>query len=161
MSKDVEAPHRMGAALTYARRYALFALVGIAGEDDLDAPDTVAGPPPAEPRPSNGWKGKPDKSVLRRPPVLSREESAKLRDQMLTEIVSLKTDEDFLAWATDGPKTRKDWHSVAIGALLALVLVASKQGRRDLGGIKMTKGSQSDKWQQRGRKTSAGSTSPV
>src|SRR6266446_6497126 len=33
------APHRMGAALTYARRYALFTLVGIAGEDDLDAPD--------------------------------------------------------------------------------------------------------------------------
>lgn len=43
-AKDVEAPHRMGAALTYARRYALFALVGIAGEDDLDAPDTVAAP---------------------------------------------------------------------------------------------------------------------
>src|ERR1700750_410882 len=32
-------PRRMGAALTYARRYALFTLVGIAGEDDLDAPD--------------------------------------------------------------------------------------------------------------------------
>ena len=31
----------MGAALTYARRYALFTLVGIAGEDDLDAPDLV------------------------------------------------------------------------------------------------------------------------
>src|SRR3954468_23255382 len=30
---------QMGAALTYARRYALFTLVGIAGEDDLDAPD--------------------------------------------------------------------------------------------------------------------------
>ena len=29
----------MGAALTYARRYALFTLVGIAGEDDLDAPE--------------------------------------------------------------------------------------------------------------------------
>jgi hypothetical protein len=29
----------MGAALTYARRYCLFTLVGIAGEDDLDAPD--------------------------------------------------------------------------------------------------------------------------
>ncbi len=29
----------MGAALTYAGRYALFTLVGIAGEDDLDAPD--------------------------------------------------------------------------------------------------------------------------
>jgi ERF superfamily len=32
----------MGAALTYARRYALFTLVGIAGEDDLDAPDLNA-----------------------------------------------------------------------------------------------------------------------
>src|SRR5215470_9239978 len=36
---DTAAPHKMGAALTYARRYALFTLVGIAGEDDLDAPD--------------------------------------------------------------------------------------------------------------------------
>src|SRR6476619_4080678 len=48
-SRDVEAPHRMGAALTYARRYALFALVGITGEYDLDAPDAVAGPSGAEP----------------------------------------------------------------------------------------------------------------
>src|SRR5437667_4367200 len=38
-------PQRMGAALTYARRYALFTLVGIAGEDDLDAPDLI-GPRP-------------------------------------------------------------------------------------------------------------------
>jgi hypothetical protein len=41
---DVATPHRMGAALTYARRYALFTLVGIAGEDDLDAPDLSAPP---------------------------------------------------------------------------------------------------------------------
>src|SRR6202163_4959028 len=41
---DTAAPHRMGAALTYARRYALFAMVGIAGEDDLDAPDLGAAP---------------------------------------------------------------------------------------------------------------------
>src|SRR4051794_2314585 len=40
---ETAAPHRMGAALTYARRYALFTLVGIAGEDDLDAPDLNAG----------------------------------------------------------------------------------------------------------------------
>ena len=38
---ETAAPHRMGAALTYARRYALFTLVGIAGEDDLDAPDLL------------------------------------------------------------------------------------------------------------------------
>src|SRR5215471_842096 len=41
---EMATPRRMGAALTYARRYALFTLVGIAGEDDLDAPD-LAGQP--------------------------------------------------------------------------------------------------------------------
>jgi hypothetical protein len=45
---ETERPHRMGAALTYARRYALFTLVGIAGEDDLDAPDLLAPAPGAE-----------------------------------------------------------------------------------------------------------------
>ena len=38
-------PQRMGTALTYARRYALFTLVGIAGEDDLDAPDLCSAAP--------------------------------------------------------------------------------------------------------------------
>ena len=38
---ETSAPRRMGAALTYARRYALFTMVGIAGEDDLDAPPDV------------------------------------------------------------------------------------------------------------------------
>ena len=40
---ETATPRRMGAALTYARRYALFTLVGIAGEDDLDAPDLRMG----------------------------------------------------------------------------------------------------------------------
>src|SRR5262249_16171621 len=39
---DIASAQRMGAALTYARRYALFTLVGIAGEDNLDAPDLDA-----------------------------------------------------------------------------------------------------------------------
>src|SRR5580700_3132756 len=43
--------HRMGAALTYARRYALFTLVGIAGEDDLDAPDLIG---PTQPTSGHG-----------------------------------------------------------------------------------------------------------
>src|SRR3954470_12146796 len=42
-TSETAVPHRMGAALTYARRYALFTLVGIAGEDDLDAPDLNGG----------------------------------------------------------------------------------------------------------------------
>ena len=52
---DIASAQRVGAALTYARRYALFALVGIAGEDDLDAPDLSAEPNPAPelPRPPN------------------------------------------------------------------------------------------------------------
>jgi ERF superfamily len=44
---DIASAQRMGAALTYARRYSLFTLVGIAGEDDLDAPDLNAVPKPA------------------------------------------------------------------------------------------------------------------
>src|SRR6184192_2692281 len=39
---DIASAQRMGAALTSARRYALFTLVGMAGEDDLDAPDLDA-----------------------------------------------------------------------------------------------------------------------
>jgi hypothetical protein len=42
---EIANPHRMGAALTHARRYGLFTLVGIAGEDVLDAPD-LCGPGP-------------------------------------------------------------------------------------------------------------------
>src|SRR5919205_1924474 len=47
---DIASAQRVGAALTYARRYALFTLVGIAGEDDLDAPDIGDPAPTAEPR---------------------------------------------------------------------------------------------------------------
>src|SRR6266480_1869380 len=47
-------PQRMGAALTYARRYALFTLVGIAGEDALDAPDLCTAPPTTATRTGTG-----------------------------------------------------------------------------------------------------------
>src|SRR6476620_4371282 len=64
-ASETAAPHRMGAALTYARRYALFTLVGIAGEDYLDAPELALqgvdpgpqnGPPIKEGGP-NGFRG--------------------------------------------------------------------------------------------------------
>ena len=44
---DITNPKLMGAALTYARRYGLFTLVGLAGEDDLDAPPDLAGDQPS------------------------------------------------------------------------------------------------------------------
>ncbi|MGL3111420.1 ERF family protein [Bradyrhizobium sp. BR 1432] len=99
-SKDVEAPHRMGTALTYARRYALFALVGIAGEDDLDASDVVTGPPAAtEPQTAPAPKGKPSKGVLNRPSVLPPERSAELLDKLLGELALQEGSEGLLAWA--------------------------------------------------------------
>lgn len=104
---ETEAPHRMGAALSYARRYALFALVGIAGEDDLDAPDlmepSTGNHAPANPsqipqndrRPPSGSVHKP-----RQPkPVLAAEPSATLRDQLVAEIHDLKGDDDLALWA--------------------------------------------------------------
>lgn len=98
-ARDVEAPHRMGAALTYARRYALFALVGIAGEDDLDAPDAVTGPPAAGPQAAPGATPKPAKGLLNRAPLLGLPQSAELRDQLLQQLASLTASADLLAWA--------------------------------------------------------------
>jgi hypothetical protein len=105
---ETAAPHRMGAALTYARRYALFALVGIAGEDDLDAPDLVAEPPPAIQAPTeptgtlpNSRRGR-NGSVHqpRQPkPMLAVEPSATLRDQLVGEINELKGGDDLALWA--------------------------------------------------------------
>ncbi|MGB6082515.1 MAG: ERF family protein [Xanthobacteraceae bacterium] len=100
---EVAAPHRMGAALTYARRYALFALVGIAGEDDLDAPDIVMGPvsSPVSPPPHPGGSRPSRKLVngtLHRPP-LAPARSVQLRDQLLAEIATLPDGEALALWA--------------------------------------------------------------
>jgi hypothetical protein len=99
---EVAAPHRMGAALTYARRYALFALVGIAGEDDLDAPDTLIEPSPAKlpdpPSPPRSQR-RPAEGTLHRPPVLEQEASKLLRNEMLAEIGALKDGDDLALWA--------------------------------------------------------------
>src|SRR5215211_7289192 len=64
---ETAAPHRMGAALTYARRYALFTLVGIAGEDDLDAPELNGGVGGALPHPARSDEPGPHVSSAQRP----------------------------------------------------------------------------------------------
>jgi len=89
-----------GAALTYARRYALFTLVGIAGEDDLDAPELpIEAPPrPGFARPKLGT-GNTDTMHSPRPAVLDAEKSAELRDRLLREITSFETDDALAVWA--------------------------------------------------------------
>jgi hypothetical protein len=114
---DMNSPQRMGAALTYARRHALFALVGIAGEDDLDAPDlkdSNAGPAavetPATPtnpvaarshsgngRARGGFERSHSAAVNR--PILAANESARLREGMLAEIASIASASAATAWA--------------------------------------------------------------
>jgi hypothetical protein len=111
---ETSAPHRMGAALTYARRYALFTLVGIAGEDDLDAPDLIA---PTQPAPrtetgkkedrlnggrkysSQGQSGSRQQKLANRARTLEPEASAALRDQLIAELKGLNSAEQAADWA--------------------------------------------------------------
>jgi ERF superfamily len=115
---ETETPHRMGAALTYARRYALFTLVGIAGEDDLDAPDLAtptnrsSGPEKASPNGSGqsngGLQNSRPQATPRRDgkasqyavkPVLRAEASAELRDRLVAEVDNLGSGDDAAIWA--------------------------------------------------------------
>jgi len=110
---ETAAPQRMGAALTYARRYALFTLVGIAGEDDLDAPDLKAPTvqnvgivtPLANPNGRlNGSQGPSALSRARtassaKKPILRPEASAMLREQLLAELKDIASAEDAAIWA--------------------------------------------------------------
>jgi len=110
-------PHRMGAALTYARRYALFTLVGIAGEDDLDAPDLNAPTAPASgaEKPAakelgrlNGGqehsakqfradRGKTISDHSKQ--ILGPEPSAAIRDQLAAELKEINSAEEAASWA--------------------------------------------------------------
>jgi hypothetical protein len=101
----------MGAALTYARRYALFTLVGIAGEDDLDAPDlqtptSQAVEPPRQPNRGNGRlnggaaPSRDRKAYLAASkPILGSVQSAELRERLLAELSGLASSEDAAMWA--------------------------------------------------------------
>ena len=117
---DTATPRRMGAALTYARRYALFTLVGIAGEDDLDAPDlnapTGSTPGPEKPHIAgqNGrTNGVHPPSAPRGPikrhhtklavssflPTLPPDQSLALKDRLLSELEAITISEAAATWA--------------------------------------------------------------
>jgi hypothetical protein len=113
---DIASAQRVGAALTYARRYALFALVGIAGEDDLDAPDLGAEPNPApdlpQPWDHRGQSNEQDAATqrtarrseeLRQPPagksMLGEQLSASLRESLIEQIATINSADEVAAWA--------------------------------------------------------------
>jgi hypothetical protein len=107
---EMASPQRMGAALTYARRYALFTLVGIAGEDDLDAPDIAACGPAAghepdswqdrfRPPPRGSGNGRLRSTESNTAVVLDAGQSAALRDKLLAEVASLTSADSAVTWA--------------------------------------------------------------
>ena len=114
--------HVKGAALTYARRYALFTLVGIAGEDDLDAPDVPAESPPGTPKqrqpntdrvpgdPTQPSKPpthhlpplrpeRPARGERPKAPPLSADASERLKQQLILELEQISEAEALAAWA--------------------------------------------------------------
>ena len=106
---DIASPHRMGAALTYARRYALFTLVGIAGEDDMDAPDLCASMPGRDssvagvqvPSKTSGNGRMSGAARAGSSIVLPIEQSAALRDRLVKEIAGLESPDSAAAWARE------------------------------------------------------------
>jgi len=107
---DIPSAQRMGAALTYARRYALFTLVGIAGEDDLDAPDLGAEPNPAVELRGPPGRGKQanEQAAPTRPrapspnsarTVLGVQLSASLRESLIEQLADINSEDEAAAWA--------------------------------------------------------------
>jgi ERF superfamily protein len=114
--EDTEEPQRMGAALTYARRQALFALVGIAGEDDLDAHNLQA--PTASSQEvqrratttggsasGNGYINRAVRSAHAKrrtaaaKTTLEADKSVALRDRLLTEVDVISSSDEAANWA--------------------------------------------------------------
>jgi hypothetical protein len=111
---ETATPHRMGAALTYARRYALFTLVGIAGENDLDAPDLIV-PTPCVPKTETKktrdrrdgglnyskqrQSGRSHEGKISPALTLDAEASAVLRDQLIAQLKALSSSEEAADWA--------------------------------------------------------------
>jgi hypothetical protein len=143
----------MGAALTYARLYALFTLVGIAGEDDLDAPDLI-GPVPqtvtlsiesksvgngGRPTSSNRRAGRASANKFSSPSPdseLSVALSASLRAELLREIECLGPADDAALWAqrripAKNQLSATDAQQVEEAFAAKLALISAESSKRD------------------------------
>jgi hypothetical protein len=111
---ETAVPRRMGAALTYARRYALFTLVGIAGEDNLDAPDLGANDnsytkpgleiqtstkhTTDEPSFASSGAGRKSQVIKALRIVLATDQSEARRELLLAELSDLKSADEAADW---------------------------------------------------------------
>jgi len=117
---ETNAPHRLGAALTYARRHSLFTLVGIAGDDDRDAPDLASeapsdsmaanvpgAAPAAAPKTSAVDSDRRPALTVRRAapsasparPLLPQADSAQRCGELIAELTQISSADDLAAWA--------------------------------------------------------------
>lgn len=95
----------MGSALTYSRRYSLFSMVGIAGEEDDDA--NAATVPASAPK-----REKPATVEL-----LSVADSARERDTLLASLTLCTSREGLLEWSNSTSKLRERMHRADVEVL--------------------------------------------
>lgn len=86
-------PQEVGSALTYARRYSLFSMVGIAGEDDdgNEASKSVTPAPKRTPTPP-------------KPPAPPADDSHVVRDMLIEALLLATTTEDLSDWYSKNAK---------------------------------------------------------
>jgi len=90
-----EKPQAMGSALTYARRYAIFSLVGVAGEEDDDGNAAQEGKPAAAAK-------KPMK------PGITPEDSEKILSVMSATLELATSLEDLKDWANSNQNAKME-----------------------------------------------------
>jgi len=147
---ETAAPQRLGAALTYARRYALFTLVGIAGEDDVDAPDlpkAVASSSQSDALSPNKDAGtalssRPNARLaadMRNPQrPLSPEASETLRRELICELEQVQNSEALASWAQQAlPRKNQLLTADAQAVEIAFTAALNKLGEFESGAEKV------------------------
>ena len=110
----------LGSCLTYSRRYSLFSLVGIAGEEDDDA-NAATSPTPAP-------KRAPKAETVT---LLSADESSRERDVLLKNLTLCTSSDEMLAWAQNTAQLRNKLHTADREVLKSAYLDLQKSLKKE------------------------------
>lgn len=110
----------LGSCLTYTRRYSLFSLVGIAGEEDDDA-NAATSPTPAP-------KRAPKAETVQ---LLSADESSRERDVLLKNLTLCTSFDEMLAWAQNTAQLRNKLHTADREVLKSAYLDLQKSLKKE------------------------------